>query len=115
MVDHFSWPYIFYINVPIGIIAALLTLSFVRSPKYGEKLKAHQVDWIGIVLLSAFIGSLQYVLEHGQQDDWFNDEWIVRLSVLSVVGLFFFIWRQLTYTYPIVNLKVLKDSNLLVS
>ena len=114
LVDHFSWPYIFYINVPIGIIAALLTLSFVRSPKYGEKLKAHQVDWIGIVLLSAFIGSLQYVLEHGQQDDWFNDEWIVRLSVLSVVGLFFFIWRQLSYAYPIVNLKVLKDSNLRV-
>lgn len=114
LVDHFSWPYIFYINVPIGIIAALLTLSFVRSPKYGEKLKAHQVDWIGIVLLSAFIGSLQYVLEHGQQDDWFNDEWIVRLSVLSVVGLFFFIWRQLSYAYPIVNLKVLQDSNLRV-
>jgi len=114
LVDHFSWPYIFYINVPIGIIAALLTLSFVRSPKYGEKLKAHQVDWIGIILLSAFIGSLQYVLEHGQQDDWFNDEWIVRLSILSVVGLFFFIWRQLSYAYPIVNLKVLKDSNLRV-
>lgn len=49
LVDHFSWPYIFYINVPIGIVATLLTLSFVRSPKYGEKLKAHQVDWIGIV------------------------------------------------------------------
>lgn len=114
LVDHFSWPYIFYINVPIGIVATLLTLSFVRSPKYGEKLKSNQVDWIGIVLLSAFIGSLQYVLEHGQQDDWFNDEWIVRLSVLSVVGLFFFIWRQLTYAYPIVNLKVLKDSNLRV-
>ncbi|PJE43861.1 MAG: MFS transporter [Flavobacterium sp.] len=114
LVDHFSWPYIFYINVPIGIIATLLTLSFVRSPKYGEKLKAHQVDWIGIVLLSAFIGSLQYVLEHGQQDDWFNDEWIMRLSVLSVVGLFFFVWRQLSYAYPIVNLKVLKDSNLRV-
>jgi len=114
LVDHFSWPYIFYINVPIGIIATLLTLSFVRSPKYGEKLKANQVDWIGIVLLSAFIGSLQYVLEHGQQDDWFNDEWIVRLSVISMVGLFFFIWRQLTYQYPIVNLKVLKDSNLRV-
>lgn len=114
LVDHFSWPYIFYINVPIGIIATLLTLSFVRSPKYGEKLKSNQVDWIGIVLLSAFIGSLQYVLEHGQQDDWFNDEWIVRLSILSGVGLFFFIWRQLTYKFPIVNLKVLNDRNLRV-
>ena len=114
IVDHFSWPYIFYINIPIGIIATLLTLSFVRSPKYGEKLKANQVDWLGIVLLSAFIGSLQYILEHGQQDDWFNDDWIVRLTVISLVGLYFFIWRQLTYKYPIVNLKVLKDQNLRV-
>ena len=114
LVDHFSWPYIFYINVPIGIIATLLTLSFVRSPKYGEKLKANQVDWIGIVLLSAFVGSLQYVLEHGQQDDWFNDVWITRLTVLSFLGLYFFIWRQLTYKHPIVNLKVLKNSNLRV-
>lgn len=114
IVDHLSWPYIFYINVPIGIIATLLTLSFVRSPKYGEKLKANQVDWIGIILLSAFIGSLQYVLEHGQQDDWFNDTTICILSVISFLGLYFFIWRQLTYQYPIVNLKVLKDSNLRV-
>ncbi len=114
LVDHYSWPYIFYINIPIGVIATLLTLSFVKSPKYGEKLKANQVDWIGIVLLSAFIGSLQYVLEHGQQDDWFNDAWIVRLSVISFLGLFFFIWRELTYQFPIVNLKVLKDANLRV-
>jgi DHA2 family multidrug resistance protein len=114
LVDHFSWPYIFYINVPIGIIATLLTLTFVRSPKYGEKLKANQVDWIGIVLLSAFIGSLQYILEHGQQDDWYNDNVITALTVISGLGLFFFIWRQLTYKFPIVNLKVLKDSNLRV-
>ncbi|WP_162127702.1 MDR family MFS transporter [Flavobacterium phycosphaerae] len=114
LVDHFSWPYIFYINVPIGIIATLLTLTFVRSPKYGEKLKANQVDWIGIVLLSAFIGSLQYILEHGQQDDWYNDATITALTVVSGLGLFFFIWRQLTYKFPIVNLKVLKDSNLRV-
>ncbi|MGL2967375.1 MDR family MFS transporter [Flavobacterium sp. XGLA_31] len=112
LVDNFSWPYIFYINIPIGIIATMLTLSFVRSPKYGEKLKANQVDWLGIVLLTAFIGSLQYVLEHGQQDDWFNDDVITGLSILSFVGLFFFVWRQLTYKHPIVNLKVLKDTNL---
>jgi len=114
LVDNFSWPYIFYINLPIGIVATLLTLSFVRSPKYGEKLKANQVDWLGIILLAAFIGSLQYILEHGQQDDWFNDDWIVRLSVISFMGLFFFIWRELTYKHPIVNLSVLKDSNLKV-
>lgn len=109
-----GWPYIFYINVPIGIAATLLTLTFVRSPKYGEKLKANQVDWLGIFLLSAFIGSLQYILEHGQQDDWFNDTTISVLAVVSFLGLFFFIWRELTYKYPIVNLSVLKDSNLKV-
>ncbi|GEL11605.1 MFS transporter, DHA2 family, multidrug resistance protein [Flavobacterium glycines] len=112
LVDNFSWPYIFYINIPLGIIATLLTLSFVKSPKYGEKLKSNQVDWYGIILLATFIGSLQFVLEHGQQDDWFNDNIIITLSVVSLFGLILFIWRQLVYKYPIVNLKVLKDGNL---
>jgi DHA2 family multidrug resistance protein len=89
-----------------------LTLSFVRSPKYGEKLKSNQVDWLGIILLASFIGSLQFVLEHGQQDDWFNNKLIVLLSAVSVFGVILFIWRQLTYKYPIVNLSVLKDGNL---
>ena len=112
LVDNFSWPYIFYINIPLGIIATFLTLTFVKSPKYGEKLKANQVDWWGIVFLAAFIGSLQFVLEHGQQDDWFNDSLILFLSVLSLTGLLAFIWREMTYKYPIVNLSVLKDGNL---
>ena len=112
IVDNFSWPYIFYINIPLGIIATFLTITFVKSPKYGEKLKANQVDWWGILFLSAFIGSLQFVLEHGQQDDWFNDNVIVFLSAVSVFGLLAFIWRESTYKYPIVNLSVLKDANL---
>ncbi|MFH7017662.1 MDR family MFS transporter [Flavobacterium sp. FlaQc-47] len=112
LVDNYSWPYIFYINIPLGIIATILALTFVRSPKYGEKLKANQVDWWGIILLASFIGSLQFVLEHGQQDDWFNDSLIVTLSVVTVLGLILFIWRELTYKYPIVNLSVLKDGNL---
>lgn len=112
--DHFSWPYIFYINIPIGIIATLLTLMFVKSPKYGNKLKASQVDWWGIFYLASFVGSLQFVLEHGQQDDWFNDNLITALSVESLFGLLLFIKRELTYQHPIVNLKVLKNTNLRV-
>ncbi|HNP20374.1 MAG TPA: DHA2 family efflux MFS transporter permease subunit [Fulvivirga sp.] len=112
IVDNFSWPYIFYINIPIGILATILTLIFVKSPKYGEKLKASQVDWMGIILLATFIGSLQYVLEHGQQDDWFADPIITTLSVMSVFGFILFIWRESVYKHPIVNLSVLKDSNL---
>lgn len=112
IVDHFSWPYIFYINIPIGIIASFLTIVFVKSPKYGEKLKANQVDWWGIVFLTSFVGSLQFVLEHGQQDDWFNDKLIIALSITSIFGLVLFIWRELTYKHPIVNLRVLTDTNL---
>lgn len=112
IVENYSWPYIFYINIPLGIIATILTLSYIKSPKYGEKLKASQVDWWGILLLAMFIGSLQFVLEHGQQDDWFDDKMITTLSIVSVVGLVLFIWRELTYKHPIVNLSVLKDGNL---
>lgn len=114
IVDHFSWPYIFYINIPIGIVATLLTIMFVKSPKYGNKLSVNQVDWWGIAFLTTFIGSLQFVLEHGQQDDWFNDNLIVGLTVTSFFGLILFIKRELTYEHPIVNLRVLKNTNLRV-
>lgn len=114
IVDHASWPFIFYINVPLGIIATVLTLMYVRSPKYSEKLKANQVDWLGIFYLSAFVGSLQFVLEHGQQDDWFNDKTIITLTIISCLGFILFLKREMTYKHPIVNLKVLKDLNLRV-
>ncbi|QRR00957.1 DHA2 family efflux MFS transporter permease subunit [Dyadobacter sandarakinus] len=114
IVDNYSWPYIFYINIPLGIIAALLTIEFVRSPKYAEKKAANEIDWWGIIFLAVAVGSLQYVLEKGQEEDWFNDEIIVICSVLTVLGFFFFIWRELTYKSPIVNLRVLSNGNLRV-
>jgi DHA2 family multidrug resistance protein len=112
IVDNFSWPYIFYINIPIGVIAALLTLQYVRSPKYKEKTPVSQVDWPGIGLLAIAVSSLQYILEKGQEDDWFSSPLIIFLSVTAVFGFFFFIWRELTYKYPIVELRVLKNGNL---
>src|ERR687890_716955 len=84
IVDHFSWPYIFYINIPIGIIAALLTMQFVRSPKYFEKSSRRDIDWLGIGLLAMAVGSLQYVLERGQEEDWFNNIYIILFTVLAV-------------------------------
>lgn len=114
IVDHFAWPYIFYINIPIGVIATLLTLQFVRSPKYAEKKASNEIDWLGIALLALTVGSLQYVLERGHEDDWFSSNVIVALMVVSVFGLFFFIWRELTYKNPIVELRVLKNGNLRV-
>jgi len=112
--DNFSWPYIFYINLPLGIIAFLLTLEFVRSPKYGDKTNTEDVDWLGIALLIAAVGSLQFVLEKGQENDWFSDKSIRVLSVVAGVGLIAFIWRELSYRNPIVELRVLKNGNLRV-
>jgi MFS transporter, DHA2 family, multidrug resistance protein len=114
IVDNFTWPYIFYINLPIGIIATLLTLQFVRSPRYSEKSKTKDVDWLGIALLAVAVGSLQYVLEKGHDEDWFNSGVIVFLAVTALFGLFFFIWRELTFRNPIVELRVLKNGNLRV-
>lgn len=114
IVDHASWPYIFYINIPIGVIATLLTLQYVRSPKYGEKSTGRDIDWLGIGLLALTVGSLQYVLEKGQDDDWFSSSTIIFLAVAAVLGLFFFIWRELRFRNPIVELRVLKNGNLRV-
>jgi len=112
IVDHFAWPYIFYINIPVGIIATLLTLQFVRSPKYAEKRPASQVDWLGIFLLTAAVGSLQYILEKGQEDDWYSSKLIITLTIVAALGFYCFIWREMTYKYPIVELRVLKNNNL---
>lgn len=114
IVDNYSWPYIFYINIPLGIIAAMLTMEFVRSPKFANKKAANEIDWWGIILLAVAVGSLQYVLEKGQEEDWFNDEIITILSVTTVFSFFFFIWREWTYKNPIVNLRVLANGNLRV-
>jgi len=112
IVDNFSWPYIFYINIPIGVIATLLTLQFVRSPKYKEKSAARDVDWLGIGLLALAVGSLQYVLEKGHDEDWFSSGTIILLVIAAGLGLFFFLWRELIYDHPIVELRVLKNGNL---
>src|SRR5277367_345484 len=112
IVENYSWPYIFYINIPIGVIATLLTLQFVRNPNYGTKSAAADIDWLGIFLLAASVGSLQYVLEKGQDDDWFSNTFIVIFTCTAFLGAFFFIWRQLTFRNPIVNLRVLKNGNL---
>src|SRR5215510_8260910 len=95
-----------------GVISALLALLNVKSPKYTEKSAPKDVDWLGIALLALFVGCLQYVLEKGQEEDWFNNSTITVLAVLSALGCFLFIWRESTYRNPVVHLKVLSNGNL---
>src|ERR1700712_4548613 len=89
IIDHFSWPYIFYINIPLGVIATLLSLQFVRSPRYGVKTPVSEVDWLGIAFLALFVGSLQFVLEKGHDEDWFSSSLIIFFTATAVLGAFF--------------------------
>ncbi|TCC86305.1 DHA2 family efflux MFS transporter permease subunit [Pedobacter hiemivivus] len=101
-----SWPLIFYVNIPVGILAAYCTYTFVReTPKDG---KGMPVDWWGILLLAVAVGSLQTVLEKGESEDWFATPYIVALAVASVLGLILFIWRELSTDHPIVNFKIMR-------
>jgi len=114
IVDHFSWPFIFYINIPIGIIATILTLQFVKSPTFAGKRSTRDVDWPGIFLLITSVGFLQFILEKGQEEDWFNSRLIITSAVISFFAFYFFVWRELVYKYPIVNLRVLRNKELSV-
>lgn len=114
IVDNFSWPYIFYINIPLGIVAVLLTLRYVKSPNYGGKRSAADIDWWGILFLIAAVGSLQFVLEKGQEHDWFESIEIIGFSILAFLGTYLFVWRELVAKNPAVDLRVLKDKNLAI-
>lgn len=101
-----DWPWIFYVNIPVGILAAYCTITFIReTPKDG---KGKPVDWYGIGLLAIAVGSLQTLLEKGESEDWFSTPYITALAVASVFGLLLFIWRELSTDHPIVNLKIMK-------
>ncbi len=110
--DNYSWPWIFYVNIPIGIVAALLTFSYIREAQHQRQ--PGSVDWLGIGLLVAGIGSLQIVLERGEREDWFAANYIILLTVVAVGGIAAFIWRELTAEHPVVDLRVFKDRSLAV-
>ena len=110
--DNYSWPWIFYVNLPIGTLAFILTAMFIRDPH--EKREVGSIDWSGIALLILGVGSLQIVLDRGERDDWFNATYIVVLTVVAAVGIAAFIWRELTAEHPVVDLRVLRNRQLAV-
>ncbi|HEX3463105.1 MAG TPA: DHA2 family efflux MFS transporter permease subunit [Candidatus Elarobacter sp.] len=108
IVDNFSWPLIFYINIPIGIVAFLMTLAFIRDPSYLKR-DTSSIDYAGLGLLTAGVASLQYVLERGQREDWFSSSTIVLLTLVAVVSLTVFCVKEWFDPNPLVNLRVFKS------
>jgi MFS transporter, DHA2 family, multidrug resistance protein len=107
IVDNASWPLIFYINVPIGIVAFLMTLAFIPSPKYIAKPKGG-IDWVGLGLLTAGLASLQFVLEQGERDDWFQSQTIQMFTAVAAIALIVFVIKSLLDKHPLVDLSVFK-------
>lgn len=113
IIDNYSWPLIFTINIPIGIIATLLSLSFIaKRDGEGKRKKEIEIDYTGIFFLMIGIGCLQFVLERGEADDWFTSHTIQICSILALFGLVSFIWRELKIKQPAVDLHVLRNRNL---
>jgi len=106
--DQYSWPWIFYINVPIGIINTILVSRYIEDPPYLVRTKGY-IDWPGLGLLVAGLGALQLMLEEGERNDWFQSTYIVRLALIASVGLVLFVWRELKADKPAVNLRILRN------
>ncbi|TWI19149.1 DHA2 family efflux MFS transporter permease subunit [Sphingobacterium siyangense] len=113
LTEVYSWPWIFFINIPIGIAAAVSSYYLLTEPK--EKTIVKKVDWTGIALLAIGVGTLQTVLERGETEDWFATPYILWFTVISVMSLTAFIIWELSIENPVVNLRVLKSKTLSIA
>ncbi|HEY2726686.1 MAG TPA: DHA2 family efflux MFS transporter permease subunit, partial [Parafilimonas sp.] len=104
IVDNASWQWIFYINIPFGILATILTLLYVKEPK--DKMHASKMDWLAFALLVIAISTLQVVLEKGQSEDWFETNYITWCTVIASVTAIVLVWRELVVKDPVVNLRL---------
>lgn len=111
--EHYSWPWIFYINVPIGLTVAAICSRLLGEPPI--KPTIGKIDWTGILLLAAGVGSLQTVLERGETDSWFSATYIIILTIIASLGLILFVWWEMQTQNPVVNLRVLRSKNLSVA
>lgn len=107
--DNWSWPWIFYINIPMGVISIIMATVFIVDPHYMKALKV-RVDYWGLAFLAVGIGCLQMVLDRGERYDWFASEIMVWMAIISAAALFLFVIIELFYAeHPIVDLRVFKN------
>jgi len=109
--DTLGWRWIFFINVPIGILALLMAIAFL-PPTTVERNARRSIDWAGIALLAICLGSFQTFLEEGEQDGWFESGFITWLAIGAGIGAIFFVWREMSVKFPAVDLRVLRHRSL---
>src|ERR1700694_4533051 len=109
--DNFTWRWIFFINIPVGILSLLLTSRLIQDPPYFKrrKLSETRIDYTGLGFVALGLGTLQVVLDKGQRDDWFESNFIVALTVVSVVSLIFVIFWEWHHKDPIIDLHLFRE------
>ena len=110
--DNISWPWIFYINIPVGLFAAGLTWSIYHKRDPGPR--RVPLDYVGLTLLVLFVGTMQIMIDKGKELDWFSSGQIVTLAVTAVVSFLFFLAWELTEKHPIVDLRLFARRNFLM-
>jgi DHA2 family multidrug resistance protein len=118
--DNFSWRWIFFINVPVGITSLLLTYRMVEDPPYlGAESQAtarkQRVDYIGLGLIALGLGCMQVVLDKGQEDDWFQSHLIAVLGVTAAVALIIFVFWEWRQKHPILELKLFRERSFAIA
>lgn len=107
--DHLSWPWVFYVNLPLGLVALIMTLNFIHEPEDAPPKMG--MDWLGLALLVVGISSLQIVLERGADEDWFSSKWILGLSFAAVIGCVWFVRHSWNNAKAVMHLGLFKDRN----
>ncbi len=110
IVDNWNWPWIFYINLPLGLIAAVLTWTYVRDSIHQER--SNKVDWLGIALMTVAVGSLQWMLERGERYDWFDSPFVTGLAITSAVSFVWLVFHELTTEEPVIDFHILRSRQL---
>ena len=108
LTDNWSWRWVFYINLPVGLASIVMTRLFIFDPPYIRK-RGLGIDYWGIGLLAVWVGALQIVLDKGQEADWFASHWITALAAIAVAGLAIFIAHEFSTRDPVVRLRVFKE------
>ncbi|HXB58981.1 MAG TPA: DHA2 family efflux MFS transporter permease subunit [Candidatus Acidoferrales bacterium] len=115
LTDNWSWRWTFYINLPVGIIAIFLMFLLLEDPPWIHARRDYPLDRLGFGLVALFLGTLQIILDKGQDDDWFGAIWLRWFTVICVVCLIGFIVHELHVAHPLVDLRILKNRNFRVS
>ncbi len=113
--DNWSWPWIFFINVPFGVLATFFAHKLIEDPPYAKKQVNVKTDWLGFFFLTVWLVTLQIVLDKGNNADWFGSTWVCWTSFISVIAAIFFFTTQLIRKDTLVDLSVFKDKNFIAA